>query len=99
LRRAHKPDGPSARLYRRLDFGGLARLHVVDDRQYWDYQVCPKSGLGGGGNTVGPECADRTRPERTLLGGEQERWLEQGLTAAGARWNILAQQTLVAPCR
>jgi len=32
-----------------------------------------------------------------LLGTEQERWLDDGLGSSAARWNVLAQQTLIAP--
>jgi alkaline phosphatase D len=71
MRRAHKPAGPDATIYRRLGWGKLARLHVVDDRQYRDYQSCAKPELGGGSTTVGADCADRTRPERTMLGTPQ----------------------------
>jgi alkaline phosphatase D len=97
MRRAQKPVGPDATVYRRLGWGRLARLHVVDDRQYRDYQVCPKSELGGGSTTVGRECPDRERPERTMLGAAQERWLAEGLQASDSRWNLLVQQTLFAP--
>jgi alkaline phosphatase D len=31
-----------------------------------------------------------------MLGGEQEAWLASGLASSAARWNILAQQTLMA---
>ena len=33
LRRATLPQGPDMRLYRRADFGGLMRLHMLDTRQ------------------------------------------------------------------
>ena len=99
LRRAQRPVGPDARIYRRLDFGRLARLHVVDDRQYRATQACPRPDLGGGSATVGPECTDRLRPDRSLLGMEQERWLEAGLAESPARWNVLVQQSLFAEFR
>lgn len=99
LRRALRPVGPDAQIYRRLDFGRLARLHVADDRQYRAYQVCPRPQLGAGSATVGMECADRLRPDRSLLGMAQERWLEDGLAASPARWNVLVQQSLFAEFR
>jgi alkaline phosphatase D len=43
------------------------------------------------------DCPDLARPGRTLLGAEQERWLADGLAQRDARWNLVAQQTLVAP--
>ncbi|MFZ6649149.1 alkaline phosphatase D family protein [Undibacterium sp. TJN25] len=85
------------RIYDRYDWGRLGRLHVLDDRQYRAYQVCPK---GGGGSTslTTAECTERINPSRTMLGAEQERWLAQGFAGSGAKWNILAQQTLMAQC-
>ena len=96
-----KPDlsvrGGSMALFRRHDWGRLARIHLVDDRQYRDPQVCPRSNLGGGSNTVSVrECPDLLRPERSLLGRVQEDWLEQGWDLERP-WNLLAQQTLMAP--
>lgn len=70
--------GPDARLHRRLRYGGLATLHVLDARQYRD----PKPA----------DAAEQHAPGRTMLGREQERWLYHGLRTAGARWNLLLQQ-------
>ena len=89
-----RPRGPDMRLYARVGFGGLAAFHLLDDRQYRDYQACPKPGRGGA-NTV-EACAERSDPNRSVLGSEQERWLTEGLTRSRARWNLIAQQTLMA---
>jgi alkaline phosphatase D len=96
LRLAQRPSGTALPLYRTLDYGSLVRFHMLDDRQYRDPQVCPPPGSGGG-NTVGPECIARNEPGLTLLGREQEAWLERQLTTSPARWNVLAQQTLMVP--
>ncbi|HVJ11340.1 MAG TPA: alkaline phosphatase D family protein, partial [Burkholderiales bacterium] len=42
------------------------------------------------------ECAELADPKRTLLGAQQEQWLESGLSASRQRWNVVAQQTLFA---
>ena len=42
--RSARPIGPDMRIYGRLDWGRLARIHLLDDRQYRDVQVCPKPG-------------------------------------------------------
>ncbi|HUF81561.1 MAG TPA: alkaline phosphatase D family protein [Burkholderiales bacterium] len=92
-----RPDGTGMRIYTRRDYGALARIHVLDDRQYRDYQACPRLERGGGSNVVPlAYCRELLRPERTLLGAAQERWLEDGLAASGARWNVIAQQTVMA---
>jgi len=90
------PRGPAMQLYDRFAFGRLASFHVLDDRQYRAHQACPRPGRGGS-NTV-EDCPERLDPARTLLGEAQERWLQEGLRASGARWNVLAQQTLMAQC-
>jgi alkaline phosphatase D len=82
------------RLHARFGFGGLCAFHLLDGRQYRDHQVCPKPGRGGS-NTV-EACAERGDPNRSVLGSEQERWLTEGLARSGARWNLIAQQTLMA---
>jgi alkaline phosphatase D len=96
LRRSVLLEGGGIRLHDRHDWGSLAAIHVLDDRQYRSHQVCPKPGRGGG-NVVGAECGARLEPERTMLGAAQERWLDEGLAQSRARWNVVAQQTLLAP--
>jgi alkaline phosphatase D len=85
----------SLRIYDRVDWGQLARFHVLDNRQYRSHQACPRAGRGGS-NSVTQLCTELQQPDRTLLGREQESWLAQGLASSPARWNILAQQTLMA---
>lgn len=71
-------DGPDARLHRRLRYGSLATLHVLDARQYRD----PKPA----------DTAEQYAPGRSMLGADQEKWLYSGLRGSGARWNLLLQQ-------
>ena len=89
-----RPRGPDMQLYTRWSFGALARFHLLDDRQYRTVQVCPRPGRGG--STVVEDCPERLDPRRTLLGLRQERWLFDGLAEGGTRWNIIAQQTVMA---
>ncbi|MCU0935609.1 MAG: alkaline phosphatase D family protein, partial [Gammaproteobacteria bacterium] len=94
---AMRPDGPDMRIHTTLDWGRLARFAVLDDRQYRSPQACPREGRTGGSNTLDVEaCEALGDPRRTLLGAEQERWLEAVLAASPARWNLLAQQTPLA---
>ena len=96
LRRRAQPAGSHMQLYGRYDFGGLARFHVLDGRQYRDHQVCPKYGRGGSNVVDDLNCPSRLERHRTLLGTKQENWLYDGLSASPARWNIVAQQLLMA---
>lgn len=84
LRSSAKPQGIDMRLYRRLQWGGLANFHLLDTRQYRDDQPC-----GDEGNV---DCPDRTNPDRSITGKEQERWLLDGFTNSSARWDVLGQQ-------
>jgi alkaline phosphatase D len=90
------PDGPHARLHTRLAWGDLARFHVLDDRQYRSHQACPRPGRGGSSVVLADECPALQEPSRTMLGAEQEHWLLDGLDRSPARWNVIAQQTLMA---
>ena len=86
---------PAGRIYQRYDWGRLARLHVLDDRQYRDRHACVPAGRGGSAS-VTRACAALRDPGRTMLGREQEAWLAEGLRGANARWNLIAQQTPMA---
>ena len=89
LRRPQRPSGPDMVLYRRLDYGNLARFHVLDTRQYRSDQLTENF-------PGGPQHPDVYDPSRTLMGDEQEQWLFQGLGSSPARWNVIAQQTMMA---
>lgn len=77
LRAAQRPGGPAMLIHRRLAFGDLLDLHVLDTRQYRSDQV--------------PD-AQRADPTRTMLGDAQRDWLFRNLAGPTARWNVLAQQ-------
>ncbi|OGA21052.1 MAG: hypothetical protein A3I02_13850 [Betaproteobacteria bacterium RIFCSPLOWO2_02_FULL_67_26] len=96
LPRRMQPKGPDMRITARWDYGALARVHVVDDRQYRSHQACPRPGRGGSNVVSADDCPDLRLADRTMLGAEQERWLFEGLAGSGARWNVIAQQTLMA---
>jgi alkaline phosphatase D len=90
-----RPSGPDMRITGRLDWGTLARIHLLDDRQYRDVQACAKPGRGGANTVTLKACPELLDPKRTLLGFEQERWLTSGWSL-DRPWNLLAQQTLMA---
>jgi alkaline phosphatase D len=89
LRRSSLPSGPRMDLYRRVRFGRLAQFDVLDTRQYRSDQPC------GDGNK--PLCDAVFDPNATMLGSVQEKWLFEGLDRSEARWNVLAQQVMLAP--
>jgi alkaline phosphatase D len=75
---------------RTVDWGALARFWVLDGRQYRSDQPCDD------GNKTVP-CGDWANPARTMLGARQEKWLGDGLASSHTRWQVLANQVLVAP--
>ena len=88
LRRSALPHGPMMQLYRNVTYGRLVQFSVLDTRQYRTDQPC------GDGNKH--PCDGVYDPNATLLGNIQEKWLCDGLVASPARWNILAQQVMMA---
>lgn len=100
-----RPDSASVRLYRSLDWGGLARIALIDTRligriRQLDYRTALgfRLILGGAGLEGAAENFRRTLlndPARTLLGLEQEAWLTQTFAQSkqrGQTWQIVAQQ-------
>ncbi|MEQ7126833.1 alkaline phosphatase D family protein [Actinopolymorpha sp. B11F2] len=82
VRRSVAPEGASIQAYRRFSWGDLARIHVLDTRQYRSDQPTT------------PDEADD--PARTMTGSDQEAWLVGGLTSGRQRWNLLANQAPMA---
>ncbi|GAB3295247.1 alkaline phosphatase D family protein [Parasphingorhabdus pacifica] len=87
LRRSSVPNGTDMQLYRRIQWGGLANLHLLDTRQYRSDQAC--------GGLLGP-CGQESDPTRSLTGNEQESWLLDGFASSRARWDLLGQQVMMA---
>lgn len=88
LRRSSIPVGPDMQLYREVSIGSLARFFVLDTRQHRSDQPC--------GDRRSVQCPEALSPRGTMLGASQREWLFSGLTATPARWNILAQQVMMA---
>ncbi len=99
LRRRALPLGPDMRLFRRLRFGDLLDLHLLDTRQYRTDQPGDPSTPGGreqAKRDFRPGLPPGGNPGGTLLGAEQERWLLQGLHESPTRWNALGNQVMMA---
>lgn len=83
LRADARPDGPRIKLYRRVRWGELLTLHMLDTRQYRDPLLC-----GAGFQT----CPAADGKDRTIIGADQEKWLLDGFRGSGARWDLIGQQ-------
>ncbi|WP_218122392.1 alkaline phosphatase D family protein [Blastococcus aurantiacus] len=75
------------RLYRRLRFGRLASLSMLDLRTYRDEQV---------GSPVDPALGD---PDRTITGREQFRFLLDGLADRQVQWKLVGNPVMITPVR
>lgn len=84
-------QGPDMPIHRRLRFGNLLEMSVLDTRQYRSDQAC------GDGRKV--SCSEHRNTARTLLGQAQKDWLYNSLATADATWNVLAQQIMMASLR
>lgn len=102
------PERRGSRIYRSLDWGGLARILLLDTRyigrdQQLDYRTTIGPRLAAGEDPAALANEFRALlddPNRTMLGAAQERWFGEALAAskgAGHTWQIIAQQVQVAP--
>ncbi|MBK8500943.1 MAG: alkaline phosphatase D family protein [Saprospiraceae bacterium] len=88
LRKSTIPKGPDMKLYRNINFGRLLEFNVLDTRQYRTDQPC--------GDKNGPLCEEVFDPKASMMGIKQEKWLGKQLRKSNARWNVLAQQVMMA---
>jgi alkaline phosphatase/alkaline phosphatase D len=72
--------GPGAQIYRRLRFGKLADLSMLDLRSYRSQQ------------TTGIGVDD---PNRTITGHAQMDWLLNGLATSKARWKLVGNPVMI----
>jgi alkaline phosphatase D len=82
------PKGPDMQLYRKCSFGRLAEFLVLDTRQYRTDQP-----YDGGLHEIDDAAMSA---KSTMLGAAQLEWTQKSLAESPARWNVLAQQVLMA---
>ncbi|MEU9996304.1 alkaline phosphatase D family protein [Streptomyces sp. NPDC050848] len=71
-------------VYRRLRFGKLADLHLLDLRSFRSQQ-----------SSVGNGSVDD--PERTITGRAQLDWLKSGLAGSDAAWKLVGTSVMISP--
>ena len=93
-----QPSGPDAQLYRRFGWGQLATFNVLDTRQYRTDQPCGgfQDLLPPPGDDLVIPCGGELDPGATMTGAAQEAWLLDGLRQSTTRWNVIAQQVMMA---
>ncbi|NEA37350.1 alkaline phosphatase D family protein [Streptomyces sp. SID13031] len=72
--------GANGQIYRRLQFGNLAELSMLDLRTYRSKQA------------AGTAVDD---PDRTITGDGQMSWLKQGLAASTTRWRLIGNPVMI----
>ncbi|MFI1175962.1 alkaline phosphatase D family protein [Streptomyces melanogenes] len=70
--------------YRRIRYGKLADLHLLDLRSFRSQQA-----------SVGSGKVDD--PERTITGRAQLDWLKSGLSASNAAWQLVGTSVMISP--
>ncbi|MEU8581897.1 alkaline phosphatase D family protein [Streptomyces abikoensis] len=70
--------------YRRLRFGKLADLHLLDLRSFRSQQVKPGSGKVD-------------EPGRTITGRAQLDWLKEGLASSDTTWRLVGNPVMISP--
>ncbi|MHC0432091.1 alkaline phosphatase D family protein [Streptomyces sp. O3] len=71
-------------VFRRIRYGRLADLHLLDLRSFRSEQASVGSG-------------DVDSPERTMTGRAQLDWLKQGLTRSDAQWKLVGTSVMISP--
>ncbi len=84
------PRGPDLAIHHRVDVGALARLHLLDTRQYRTPLECPDAV-----SSVGARCDTSFAEDTTVLGAEQEAWLAEGLAEGERIWDVVANQIVL----
>jgi alkaline phosphatase D len=87
LRAAARLKSGNYQVYRRLSFGSLLQLDMIDGRQY---RSVPPCGWG-----EAQACDAAYDPAITMLGVQQEEWLYAGLSSA-TRWNAFGNNVMIA---
>ncbi|MGV9673318.1 alkaline phosphatase D family protein [Gordonia sp. NPDC003504] len=77
-------DAGGRHLYRRLRFGRLLELSMLDLRTYRDEQASMTS-------------SSIDDPARSITGADQMRWLTDGLVDSSTRWRIVGNPVMISP--
>lgn len=81
------PANDPQRIFRKINYGNLADIFMLDTRLY------------GREQQDGTTNSNVTNPNRTLLGINQYNWLTNELSNSTAQWKIIGQQVMMAPMK
>jgi alkaline phosphatase D len=83
--------GDGTRLFRRLRFGTLAELSMLDLRRYRSQQVSTVP------TPVPNPDGEVSDPDRTITGNRQMTWLKESLRQDRAQWKLIGNPVMIAP--
>ena len=83
--------GDGTKLFRRLRFGNLAELSMLDLRTYRSEQAALSH------TPVPSPDGSVSDPERTITGKAQMRWLKDSLDENRAQWKLVGNPVMIAP--
>lgn len=87
--RMAKPNGPDLQIYRRLDFGTLMKMVILDTRQYRSDQPCDVPSFDVANRCEGVDTT-------SLLGEKELAWtLDELRSGKESTWCVLAQQIMM----
>lgn len=92
-----KHHGDQVQVFGSVNFGQLATLYNLDNRQYRHRQACTPGDRAGGGRINPERCELLSQEYRTLLGEQQEGWLKRQFERSQTQWNLIGQQSLIGP--
>ncbi len=84
--------GDGERLYRRIRWGQLAEISMLDLRSYRSEQVATTAP-----SPVPAPEEEVSDPDRTIMGARQLRWLKESLTRKRALWKLIGNPVMIAP--
>lgn len=90
VRKSMIPQGKLIHANRRLNYGNLAAINLLDTRSFRSDQPCGDKW----GVTPCPGVYDK---DAQILGAAQEKWLDANLSRKDTTWNCLAQQVMMMP--
>ena len=85
------PDSDQLDVFQAFTFGDLARLELLDQRQYADVAPCRDVVADDYG-----DCAERTEEDRTRLGADQEAWFAETVGQGDVTWDLVGNPVVLA---
>ena len=82
-------------MFQRINYGDLAEFNQLDLRQYRSPIVCKTPTFKAGRVIDMTQCPELTDPARTMLGAQQEFWIDRHLGRTDSRWTVIAQSLML----